>query len=959
MGVAIPCTTSANRRIKPAASSLAGLLIAIPVCGLAQDVPAPTNAAQDLEEVVVTGTNIRSAGFSALVPLQVVGAAQLENIGTAQFNDVLKTIPGNAGSEMFTEASPRAGNSQFNLRGLGYTSTLTLLNGRRAGISPLSDETGAEFVDINQFPLAMVERIEVLKDGASAIYGSDAVAGVVNIITRRGFDGAEVSAGYQDATNEAANVNFALGQRFDRGFVSVYGTYYYQTGNDRTDFDWLVKRIHGNGVLGRSQLLNANAAPSNYRPAGRNAAGQPIGLAGGVAFADPDCQAAGGVFRVRDNGTVDGSQCLHDFADQVAIIPEASRAQVFTEFEYELTDSVGLFGEASYSRNVLRSTKGPGSYSNGAAVSNSSGNIFIPASHPFNFFVRDPANANRLAYIGPDSWNPAIHTAVDLVAASRVFGVQYADGAAERRSTTDYVRTVMGLDAQFGSRLSGRVSYQFAAADFEDLQPFRYDAAALNAALLDGTLNPFGTSVARPDLISPKDSTSTARNEHAVIDRVLVTSRDTARSQQHVVDAVLSGNLFDLSAGSVGFAVGGQYRTVSLKETPDALQASGLGDAPTAAITIDREQDVFAVYSELSAPLGSRADAQLALRYEDYGGNVGSSVDPKFAMRVTPMEWLTLRGSIGTSFQAPTIRQTSESVTRIFINDPTTLDNGVLTCRDTGRTSNPLVRTSGDESLKPQTATNYNFGIILSPLRALDFGVDYWHYKYEDLIAASANAQAIVTRDCADGIPNDPRITREGAGLLNEIATKFINVGQIETDGVDLSAAYQFDTGIVGSFQLTADATYMRKFDVLGGEGGVFDGAGSRNFANNFRSMPKWRTTTGLLWDCGTISSNLAVRYIDGYTNDQSNNAPISSFTAVDLSVAYRLAWGGRGDKPMMLSVGADNLFDRDPPSLVRYNAAGQLIRGTVNDVDRPSYDAYSGVDIRGRILWARAKYEF
>jgi iron complex outermembrane recepter protein len=958
MGVAIPCPNNTKRRLKQAANSVAALIV-LPVSGMAQDVPASADATKDLEEVVVTGTNIRSAGFSALVPLQVVGAAQLENIGTAQFNDVLKTIPGNAGSEMFTEASPRAGNSQFNLRGLGYTSTLTLLNGRRAGVSPLSDETGAEFVDINQFPLAMVERIEVLKDGASAIYGSDAVAGVVNIITRRGFDGAEVSAGYQDATNEAANANFALGHTLDRGFVSVYGTYYHQTGNDRTDFDWLVKRIHGNGVLGRSQLLNANAAPSNYRLAGRNAAGQPIGLGGGVAFADPDCEAAGGVFRIRDNGTVDGSQCLHDFADQVAIIPEASRAQVFTEFDYELTDSVSLFGEASYSRNVLRSTKGPGSYSNGAAVSNSSGNIFIPASHPFNFFVRNPADANRLLYIGPDNWNPAIHSAVDLVAASRVFGVQYnAEGADERRSETEYIRTVMGLDARFGSTLSGQLSYQFAGADFEDLQPFRYNAAALNAALLDGSLNPFGTSVARPDLVSPKDGISTARNEQAVVDQVLVTSRDTARSEQHVVDAVLSGSLFDLSAGSVGFAVGGQYRAVSLKETPDALQASGLGDAPTAAITIDREQDVFAVYSELSAPLGSRANAQLALRYEDYGGNVGSSVDPKFALRVTPTEWLTLRGSIGTSFQAPTIRQTSESVTRIFINDPTTLDNGVLTCRDTGRTSNPLVRTSGDESLEPQTATNYNFGIILSPLRALDFGVDYWHYKYEDLIAASANAQAIVTRDCADGVPNDPRITREGAGLLNEIATEFINVGQVETDGLDLSLAYQFDAGI-GGFQFTADATYLRKFDVLGGEGGVFDGAGNRNFANNFRSMPKWRATTGLLWDYRAISSNLAVRYIDSYVNDQSNNAPISSFTAVDLSVAYRLTWGGHEGKPMLLSVGADNLFDRDPPSLVRYNAAGQRIQGTVNDVDRPSYDAYSGVDIRGRILWARAKYEF
>ena len=926
--------------------------------GASASTPGPDDEAA---EIVVTGTSIRS-GFNAPVPVQVIGQDKLDSFGATQFSDILKAIPGNSGSEAFTEAQPRAGNAQFNLRGLGYTSTLTLVNGRRAGVSPLTDETGAEFVDINQFPLAMVGRVEVLKDGASAIYGSDAVAGVVNIITRKGYEGLELSGGYQDATNRSWNVNLATGKRFDGGSFNVYATYFHQTGNVRTDFDWLVRRVGGDGVPGRSQLLNGTGAPATYRRAALNAAGQPIGAAGGIGFADPDCEAAGGVFRINDNGTVDRTQCLVDFADQVGIIPAAQRIQVFAEGEYRLADGVKFFGEASFSRNTLVSVKGPGSYGNGAVVSNSAGNIFIPASHPFNFFKVDPTNANRLIYVGPANWNPAVDTAVDLVAPSRIFGAPYMgkQGGGERRTVTNYFRAVAGLEIDITSDWQAKLSYQYGTADSKDLQDYRYNADLLNAALLAGTLNPFGTAISNPNLISPKNPARRAGNSPDVIDQVTNTSTEIYESTQHVIDGVITGPLFQLPGGTAGIAVGGQYRRLRLQYTPDALQAAGEGDNSNLLFPIDGKNSVYAAYAELALPVTTFLDAQLAARYEDYGGAVGSSFNPKAAARVKATDWLSLRGSVSTSFQAPTITQTTETFSRSFVNDPTSFDNGQLVCRNSNRTSNPLVRTSGDDNLKPQKSFNYSLGIVATPRPGISFSVDYWRYRYKDLIAAGQSAQAIIDRDCAgDGIPNDPRILRGGSGLIDEVQTSYVNVGRVVTDGFDLAASYQFAPGDLGRFAVNLDATYLRKFDVFGASGPSFDGAGSRNFANNFRTMPKWRGTGQLGWERGPIGASITLRYIDGYKNDQSNDAPISSWTTVDVSLAYGLPVLGR-DKPLVVTVGADNLFDRDPPALIKYDANGKLItNATINYVDRPGYDAYSGADLRGRILYLRLKQEF
>lgn len=906
-----------------------------------------------IDTVVVTGTNIRGRTETA-APIQVVDRDQLMTSNAAQFSEVLQDVPANTGSALYNESGLLSGTAQFELRGLGFSSTLVLVNGRRAGVSPLSDKSGSDFLDINQFPLSMVERIEVLKDGASAIYGSEAVAGVVNVITRRGFEGLEVSSDFQSATNQAYSLNLAAGKAFDRGSFNVYATFLDQTGNKRSDFDWLIERVGGNGVLGRSQLITANGYPGTYLRANVNN-GVASGVANAVSVPDPLCEQAGGVFRINDNGSVNRSICNADFTDQIEVIPSQQRMQALVEFNYDLTDELNFFNETSASRNINELDSTVGSFSNGSVASNVKGYIYVPASHPFNFFVADPANPRNLIYIDPSQWNPAIHQAVPVVGNFRPEGV---NRSAEKRQENLYLRTLNGLNWQLSDTWQGSLSHMFAQARFEEEDPQGVDAQALNDLLAAGTYNPFATSIVNPTLVSPKDGVSRADNSDATLDQFFYDKRTIQRTRQHVVDASASGPVLELATGTVALAVGAQYRKLDLKIDPDDLFASGRGTVATTASDIRSSQDVAAAYVETIVPLYDRAQIQVAIRHEDYGGGVGSSTDPKIASRFEIIDGLRLRGSWGTSFQAPTLTQQARSQAYVIVNDPVTLGANGPTCSTTTVGSNTLITTTG-ENLSPQSSENFNVGLDWEPMQYVSMSADYWHYRYADLIAAAQNAQTIVSGECVNGVfVPDPRVVRGASGQLNGVNTEYVNVGKVVTDGIDVSTSLRVPAGSIGDFLFRADGTYINKFDVYGADGVARDKAGSRNFTNNFAPMPKWRASATTAWERGAQSLSLSVHFIDSYLNDQSNNAPIESFTTFGAS--YRLDLDGLivQDSSTTISFGVDNIFDKDPPSLIRYTTSGVPVTG-ISAVDRPGYDPLGGADIRGRIFYARLLQQF
>jgi iron complex outermembrane receptor protein len=684
-------------------------------------------------------------------------------------------------------------------------------------VAPLSDKSGADFVDINQFPLLMVDHVDVLKDGSSAIYGSEAVAGVVNIVTRKGFDGLEVSADYASSSNHAYSINMAAGHKFDRGSMSLFATYYDQTGDVRSDFDWLISRIGGNGVLGRSQLLSSNGYPGTYALASVNSAGKPIVTPGAVTVPDPNCQAAGGVFAIANNGSVNSATCNFNFADQIGVIPTEHRTQVSAQADYNLADNIKYFNESSFSRNVNLIYKQPGGYSNGSVVGTGAGQIYVPADAPFNFFTADPTNPKNIIYVNPSQWNPAVDQAVAVSGNFRPQGVYFSG---EKQQTDTYFRSVNGLDVSFAHDWHLTGTYEYAFAEFAENDPVRINATALNNLIAEGLYNPFATSIVDPTLVSPKYGTSLAGNPQSIINQIFYTANTTRRTDQNVIDISGSGPLIELPTGTISLAVGGQRREQTLTYSPDSLAAEGLSDSPATDAAFSGSERVFAEYAEVLMPFYDVAQLQAAVRHEDYGHSIGGATNPKLAARVSLLPGkLALRGSWGKSFQAPTLTQDATSQAFVIINDPVIAGPNGLTCSNTTTGNNVNVVTSGG-GLEPQTSRNFDLGLDANPVDSLRVTGDFWHYDYTNLIAAGENGQAIVNGECVNGVfVNDPRAVRGAGGQLFNVDTAYVNVGKVVTDGADLSAFYNLSTRLLGNLSFRGDATYVHKFDVYQANG--------------------------------------------------------------------------------------------------------------------------------------------
>ena len=968
----------ASKTFKASAVST-GIAVAMgsaPPAAVAQEGDEP------IEEIMVTGSHIRRTEYEGRAPIQIVDAEAIELIGAAQPVDVIKELTVNSGSQFYNETNNRAGSSQFNIRNLGLGSTLTLLNGKRAGIAPVADDTGTDFVDINQFPLAMIERIEVLTNGASATYGSQAVAGVANIITRKGFEGLEISGGYTDWSQgeNSWNVNLAAGAGFDRGHFNVYATYYEQGHLERSEFDWMVDRLIGQGDITRSRFLSSTGSPGSYEaadidPLTGEAAGRGLGF-----VPDPDCVAAGGVITDPADTGSGADRCRYHFVDQVSVISGEQRAQAFAEFDWELSDRVKFYNESSFSDNVILRDSGGSTLNTGRA---NGGGFTIPSDHPFNFFIYDATSPTGITYVGPNNWDEAVHgpNAATLRAVARPLGAEVNNNELTQQihREMDYTRMLNGIEWDINDNWFLDVSYMWAKSQRTTDAPHNYRSSIFQDQVRDGVWNPFGTALSNPTLVSPRDGISVAGRDPLAQQEWDQRSVSTASVSQKIVDAVVSGELFEIAGNPLSIAVGAQYRDVEYRSAPDSLEAAGEANEQGTSAAVRGRQDVMAFFAEAVMPISDIGEIQLAVRNEDYGDGV-STTDPKVSFEFGATDWLGFRGSYGTSFQAPTVRQTAAASSSAFIDDPgsPTGIGGQLICNNVGLNNNIAVTVEGAPGLQPQESDNINLGVVFQTER-FRAAIDYFIFDYTNLIAPDASPQAVVNAGCPNGdtglpVIADPRVIRDAGGQLREVKSQFTNIGSVETDGIDVTADYNMDLGS-GQLSLRGGATFVNKFDVdTNGDGTTdFDGAGNRNFQNSFSTMPEIRGHVGGTYFIGDHVFNGTVRYIDGYLNDQSGNAPVDSYTTLDLMYSYTFA-GLIGDGDTSITLGINNVTDEDPPHLYRCAAndpqtgactalverisstTGLYNRGWV---DRPGYDSRSGVDLRGRTIYVRFKHAF
>ena len=648
-----------------------------------------------IEEIVVTaktGSRIGRQGDSPS-PLSNYDGSTLREAGLKDLRDLVGVLAINAGAENNSDNLTQnftVGTANINLRGLGVASTLVLLNGRRQVLSAVQTDDGSSFVDLAALvPALAIERVEILKDGATAIYGSDAVAGVANFITRRNFEGIEVQAEYRSRAGNGSQDDLTLdgvvgGTFAGDGEFLLAASYLDRSSLVLIEVDWLRPATSGFG----------NPGSFNVPSLGRT-------------VADPACEHYDGLLQSLANG---GTLCRFDYGPQITAIPNEQRAQAWGRVEWPWSDATTVWAEFGHARNDISRDVSPS-----FPVLNTPR---VPAYHPGNTF-------------GEEVWFQG-----------RPYG--YGQPPEINYYQHDTSRLALGVNGRLRNGMAWDASVARAVNDAL-LNPRDVIAANFQAALLG-----FGGAGCNPDttppgqggclFFNPFSSTFGASPDGALF--------NAPELRQFIIGdyfgdggsglTAFEANLTGFIPGFGGaYAVGAQYRAQTLDFSYDSITRQDgfaflIGNANFAA-----RDDVFAAYGEVWLPLGERVEATLALRHEDYGTGTGDTLDPKVTLLLRATEAFSLRGSFGTSFRAPSPFQT-EGVQTNFTN---------IVDHDGSRTFAGR-RTLGDSSLQPETSSAVNIGATWRDARWA-FSADLWRYAFEDVLRKE-NAQAIVNADPFD-----------------------------------------------------------------------------------------------------------------------------------------------------------------------------------------------------------------
>ena len=808
-----------------------------------------------MEEVIVTGSHIRRKEQRDLAsPVKTVSSQDIDTQGAKDVADIIRNLTINTGSELQVSGlfQPQtAGTSNINLRGLGLSSTLVLINGRRQTLSAIAkQDDGASFVDTNSLvPKIMIERIDILKDGAAAIYGTDAVAGVANFITYKDFQGLKIEGDFLTDTDTGGYDEFT--------FSAVYGG-----GNDSTNFVVAASYFHRNRLDAGDRDWADGTALSSL--------GQPGAFLTSAGFqADPACGANGTFPRFG------GTFCGMDITPFFDLMPEEDRIKLAGNLTHEFDNSTTGYVEFSYNKNDGE-TRGTPSF---------------------------PILRNFPVALARDPNNPFNE---DVTFFGRVLG---PEGEATPL-TFEYEtwRIAAELEGNFSSGWSWEVSANYSKNNSDvgngDTVISRVEAALAGNGGAGGT-----------DFYSPFGS---ATNPPGLIDFFLQPSLQQGTASLSTVELLTTGDLFEMSAGAVGMAVGFQYRYEDLEvDLDDILNADDFFTLP-GGDDFFTNRDVWSVFTELNVPFHETLEVQLAARYEDYGDGV-NTLDPKISALWTPNDYVSVRGSFGTSFRAPSLLQTNGRLgANSVINDSANNQNGLF------RTINTL----GNPDLDPEESDTYNFGITFAPVEGLEVDFDYWRFEYTDLIVKES-AQGLVDQAIVDfnagltGTDSLAKVTRVGTtatdfGLITGIRSDFINASSVETDGIDINISYSLDTN-AGRFKFATDWSHVLNYDLRTGAGSAeIEGAGSLNGTNFARPVPEWRGNISGNWEYNNHTGYVVVRYIDSYTNDSAGGEEIRSHTTVDVRYTYTFSYLS-GDSETRLSIGSVNLFDRDPPPVAMF----------------------------------------
>ncbi|MFN6970813.1 MAG: TonB-dependent receptor domain-containing protein [Rheinheimera sp.] len=957
---------------------ISAVALAVASCLFSQTVFAqtsdkPTDAEKKVERIEVTGSRIKGVDLEGTQPLVVISAEDIKNSGASNVYDLLKDlgqVRGGSGTFSTSESGAGsndtpAGQAAASLRGLGPSSTLTLVNGRRIAASSFAAGT-ENFVDINSIPVAAIERVEILATGASAIYGADAVAGVINYVLKKDFDGAEVNINYGNSTASSdegkAGLNLIWGSTDDNSSLTAFLDLF-----DRKDFAYSDRDQTAEtwSLSTRGQFASVRYTTSDYKDPN---SGEYVG------FADPACPAN---LKIVTDPRFGDTACGYNPNKDLLLNPALKSVSGGFIYRQDV-GNVSWFNElfASQTESMAQST--PANFTN---LQDQSTWLFAAYNNPF---IRN--NSELASLIFPiRATSPNGQTRVQV---AEIRGRFLAPRQIDNKTTA--YRLVTGLQGEVG--------------DFEWESALTYSRSESEQVAISGVYNRYKFNAALfGELCSNGNTNCSSTNgglwfnpfggqtgNDQVLGLISETPRRDGKSEVLGVDLRLNGNLFEVPAGIVASAFGAEFRQEKLSDIPDLIAQSrfdrdylvdviGFGSSKANA-----SRDQAAIFGELFVPLIAGVDLQLAGRFDQYD-DFGSSFNPKIGLTWRPTEDLVLRGSAATSFRAPSLTQGGVELRTTSTTARCLPEFAAIYCGgDIGGEITPNTLEFGNKDLQAEEAKSLSAGFAWSLTDDATFTADYWQFDHEKTIGTDLEAALLNTltdpslRYCglvpADKVgisftqqmctalglqsgftqPLDQVLANwkkvdtraRSLPLFRDHILLLENTGNQQTKGIDFTYSHSMDSEY-GRFRLTADVTKLMSFSR---ERGAF--AAEEQLAGSFR-YPKLLAGLKLKWDGEQWFSGIGINYTSDYQDEIAllDPADISRLAARGIAIDRRIpSWskvnanlGYEFNSHLTITLNIDNLLDREPP----------FVYGRYKDVDLLNHD------VLGRNYRLQASYRF
>ena len=895
-----------RKALAAAVARALGAACAVAVAGQA----GAQDAAQKVDKIEVTGSHIKRIEGEGALPVTVFTREDIERSGATTPMELLSLVSANNSLGNVSLANV-IGSTTFSaqtasLRGLGGGRTLVLVNGKR--LDGFAGEVqGVQGVNLAAIPFAAIQRVEVLKDGASAIYGSDAIGGVINFIMRSDYRGAEAMAYFGSPTRSGggeqlrANGTAGFGDLRGDGYnVLVALSYDKQKSLDQRDRDFSNTSYRPElGLVG----ISSNSFPGRITTGGIGVPGTPNNCAPTTYF--PDLEGC-----YYDPSAIPGVQ----------MIPDNEKWNFFGSARYQVSADTEAYATVLASRDVNR---------------------FVIQSVPVsNLFSYGPnGDIPSTVTIGPASpfYPAALAEAAGV--GGQVLNVRYRaveNGLRDSTDTNENAQVVAGLKGTWRDFEWDASAFHSRGTTKNHLNGGFPLLSQLLPLLNGGTVNLFAPNT--PEVLAQLQATN------YVGDTFNGTSKNSG------VQARASGEVARLPAGAVAVAVGGEARRETLDQVPEPVLATGdLSGFGGNILPVHASRDIRAVFLEVNVPIAKGLEATAAVRSDHYS-DFGRTTNPKVSLRWEADKRLLLRASYGTGFLAPSLYQlytpNISGVTATGQSDP-------VRCPVTGDTGLDCetqfpVTFGGNPALKPEESDQLSLGLVVEPFAGASMSLDYFRLKLDDAITNGipyatilgdlAQYGHLVTRGAPD--PAFPGLP----GRIIDIDQTYINLGSLKIEGIDLDFHYVARAASWGSLRFDLAGTYYIRYDAQNSDG-TYSGFVSNQYGAVITGIiPRWKHYASVTWANGPWSATLGnlyqSSYVDAGTDGEDNLRRVSSMSLWDAQVAYK------GWRNLTLTLGVKNAFDTDPP---------QSNQGNSFQVGfDPSY-----YDSRARFVYGSVAYTF